>query len=364
MHNNSVLINDEGGITSSFVFPVCHTDNPTCCNDEKHSGRWYTPDDNVDMLHLFNVTKSNEGTVTLAIQDSEYVSSNGQYCCTVSNIENMDQTVCFTSGKYNICTQSLHCGLDNFLSSTVSINAANGSIGYDFALNCTVLGLNITTCEWSKDGILLNQTGPTLFFSPLRLCDAGQYSCTVNSTNFYDIDVMLESMDVGNGLIPNFYNFSSLVPSQILVTLNSNMSNPISLPGSDVILTCIVELSPLLVGSNLSLLMVDVWMFKDETTLALTGPTMIGSTFTYTVKLDSFGRNDSGIYACTATVQPQPNSMYLTGIIPETMDTIPLSTGYNSLEHALASRVAVQFFSYVSKTDHLHDCWNYLLLVT
>ena len=85
----------------------------------------------------------------------------------------------------------------------VSINAANAAIGYDFALNCTVLGLNVTTYEWSKDGISLNETGPTLFFSPLRLCDAGQYSCTVNSTNSDDIEVVLESMDVANCIIPN-----------------------------------------------------------------------------------------------------------------------------------------------------------------
>ena len=79
--------------------------------------------------------------------------------------------------------------------------------------------------------------------------------------------------------------------------------------------------------------MVDVQLSKDGTTLALTAPIVTGSTFTYTVKLVSFARNDSGIYVCTANVQTQPNSIYLTGNIPETMDTIPLYTGYTSIVH-------------------------------
>ena len=87
----------------------------------------------------------------------------------------------------------------------VSINAAaNVAIGYDFVLNCNVLGLSITTYEWTKDGVLLDETGPTLLFSPLRLCDAGQYTCTVNSTHSDAIGVMLESMHVVNGIIPNW----------------------------------------------------------------------------------------------------------------------------------------------------------------
>ena len=98
LRNNSVLINDEGGFTSSFVFPVCHTDNPECC-DEINSGRWYGPDGNANTLHQFTVNTSDEGTVMLVIRNSEYVSRNGQYCCTVADIEKIYQTVCFTSGE-------------------------------------------------------------------------------------------------------------------------------------------------------------------------------------------------------------------------------------------------------------------------
>ena len=66
--------------------------------------------------------------------------------------------------------------------------------------------------------------------------------------------------------------------------------------------------------SDLSLLMVDVQMSKDGTTLALTGPTVTDTNFTYTIQLDSFGRRDSGNYICKATVSLRQPSIYLTGI--------------------------------------------------
>ena len=67
------------------------------------------------------------------------------------------------------------------------------------------------------------------------------------------------------------------------------------------------------VDSDLSLLMVDAQLSRDGTPLTLTGPTVTGTTFTYTIQLDSLGRNDSGNYTCTATVRPEHNSTYLIG---------------------------------------------------
>ena len=66
--------------------------------------------------------------------------------------------------------------------------------------------------------------------------------------------------------------------------------------------------------SDLSLLIVDTQLSRDGTTLDLTGPVESGTAFTYTIQLDSFARNDSGNYICTATVRPQQPSTYLTGI--------------------------------------------------
>ena len=64
--------------------------------------------------------------------------------------------------------------------------------------------------------------------------------------------------------------------------------------------------------SDLSVLMVDAQLSRDGTPLTLTGPTVAGTTFTYTIQLNSFGRSDSGNYTCTATVRPQPPSTFLT----------------------------------------------------
>ena len=84
--------------------------------------------------------------------------------------------------------------------------------------------------------------------------------------------------------------------------------------GTDVTVTCAVKMGQGVVDSDLSLLMVDAQLSKDETPLTLTGPTVTGTTFTYTIQLDSIGKNDSGNYTCSATVtQVQPTSTYLTG---------------------------------------------------
>ena len=103
------------------------------------------------------------------------------------------------------------------------------------------------------------------------------------------------------------------VPSQLSVSMNSDPVSPIQPLGSDVTLNCAVELDPAIVESDLSLVMVDAQLSRDGTPLDVTGPTVTGTTFTYTIQLDSFGRSDSGNYTCTATVRPQPTLTFLTG---------------------------------------------------
>ena len=101
-----------------------------------------------------------------------------------------------------------------------------------------------------------------------------------------------------------------IVPALSSVVVTSNKFQPV---GSDFIATCTVELGPSVVDSDLSLLMVDAQLSRDGTPLTLTGPTVAGTTFTYIIQLDSFGRNDSGNYTCTAAVRPQQPSTFLLG---------------------------------------------------
>ena len=101
------------------------------------------------------------------------------------------------------------------------------------------------------------------------------------------------------------------MPHPSSVTLSSDPVSPI-IVGSAVILTCTVELGPLVMESELSLLVVDAQLTRDGTTLDVTGPKGTGTTFTYTIQLESFERDDSGNYTCIAIVRPQQSSTYLT----------------------------------------------------
>ena len=79
--------------------------------------------------------------------------------------------------------------------------------------------------------------------------------------------------------------------------------------------------------SEIFLLMVDVQISQpDGMPLTLTGPTVTGTTFTYTTQFNSFERSDSGNYTCNATVRPQPSSTYLTGM-GTMLDTARITTG-------------------------------------
>ena len=92
-------------------------------------------------------------------------------------------------------------------------------------------------------------------------------------------------------------------------------SNPSPIPsaGTSVELICTVELIPAISQSDLSLLMVNAQLSRDGTPLALIGPTVTGTTFTYTIQLDSFSACDSGNYTCTVTVSLLSPSSFITG---------------------------------------------------
>ena len=94
--------------------------------------------------------------------------------------------------------------------------------------------------------------------------------------------------------------------------------------------------------SDLRLLMVDTQLSRDGTTLDLTGPVVSGTTFLYTIQLNSFGRNDSGMYTCTATVRLQQSSTYLIGmgVKSNTMTIIYIQPGIYACIYA-----PIQLFS-------------------
>ena len=109
-------------------------------------------------------------------------------------------------------------------------------------------------------------------------------------------------------------NFFSSVPPPSSVSVTSTPSSPVNNIVSTVTVNCVVELSPALRASDVSLLMMDIRMSRDGTQQTLTGPTVTGSTVTYTRRFGSFGRNDSGNYTCTVNIRPTgPTASYIIG---------------------------------------------------
>ena len=92
------------------------------------------------------------------------------------------------------------------------------------------------------------------------------------------------------------------------------MTNSIQTLGSDVRLTCAVELNAAILDSEIFLLAIDTQLSRNGTPLPLVGPIVTGTTFTYTTQLRYFRQSDFGNYTCTAIIRPQPSSTYLTGI--------------------------------------------------
>ena len=217
---------------------------------------------------------------------------------------------------------------------SVQVSEVGGILtsGENFDLSCTVLGaenINPTIAyQWIKSNgsqTMVGTDSNTLSFTPLRLSSASMYICMVTITSSYltgdfvamdsqEIHVQSKYLSGDCPSITIYYictnNLYTVPTASLMVT--SNVANFIRV-GSDVTLTCAIEYGTTVVDSDLSLLMVDAQLSRDGTPLTLTGPTVTGTTFTYTIQLNSFGMNDSGNYNCSATVKPKPTSSYLVG---------------------------------------------------
>ena len=108
-------------------------------------------------------------------------------------------------------------------------------------------------------------------------------------------------MVLTNSMIIKIYRIPMLVPAPYFVNLSS--SNPIWPIGSDINLTCSVQLNQAVTVIYLSSLIVDIQLSRNGIPLMIIGSIRAGTTFTFTTQLNSFGRNHSGNYTCTATVE-------------------------------------------------------------
>ena len=98
-----------------------------------------------------------------------------------------------------------------------------------------------------------------------------------------------------------YYNFTVPAPSSVTVTSNQFGSNPIWSIGSDVYLICTVRLSP---AVDVPVTVNTVWTGPDGIVFHSDPEAVMENhnVYTSTVTISSFGREQSGNYTCTASV--------------------------------------------------------------
>ena len=105
----------------------------------------------------------------------------------------------------------------------------------------------------------------------------------------------------------------NVVPAPTSVSVTSDQANPLAVRpiGATVTLTCTVVLSA---SVDVPVTVNTVWTGPDNFNSNITAQRM-GSTTTYTstVTVSSFGRDQSGNYTCTATVSSASPSPFITG---------------------------------------------------
>ena len=123
------------------------------------------------------------------------------------------------------------------------------------------------------------------------------------------------------------------------MTVRSNKPNPVHPIGSIVTLTCTVELSP---SVDVPVTVNTEWTGPDGFTTTNTAQLVTGSTATYTstVTVRSFGREQSGVYSCNATGESMSsfisNSIQQTGAARVTAGTYTVYFNLGRYNHFIS----------------------------
>ena len=145
----------------------------------------------------------------------------------------------------------------------------------------------------------------TLSLSPLRLSDAGNYSCSITSTLLNNPisatnsqSVMIQSnCDIILLLRISLlvYNFVPTVPDPKSAMVTSSSGTMILSNGSGVTLTCSVQMNQNVLTSELPLLMVTAQLIgPDGSVVDLSDPIISGTTYNFTTQVNFFSDNDVG----------------------------------------------------------------------
>ena len=166
--------------------------------------------------------------------------------------------------------------------------------------------------------MLQGQTTQMLSFSPLRLSDAGRYTCQVTVTAssqtftvYQNHSVIIQSELISwcmhGGCIMSLS--CSVVPAPTSVNVTSDQPNPIRPFGSTVTLTCTVVLAEYVECLTVNTEWTGPNGFSQNEMAQRMGST---TTYTSTAMVSSFGRDQSGDYTCTATVNS--TSSFITNV--------------------------------------------------
>ena len=182
--------------------------------------------------------------------------------------------------------------------------------------------------QWTRnDGSTQTQVGSskTLTLPSLTLSGAGEYSCsaTVGSALLTSdieasavtpqrVEIQGELLKVLIVIKKHSYSVPPVPDPQSVIVTSSGDS--IVRNGSTVTVICTVELGPAILPSEVPLLLVSAWLFKNGAPLTVTALTMTGTTYNFGTMVSSFSERDIGNYTCTATISPQPSSTFLTGM--------------------------------------------------
>ena len=155
---------------------MCTSDRMPCCQAPPQYGEWYFPN-GTQVIHLsekavaFHRNRDNDGNVNLFRVRNDITSPTGRFCCEIEDATGTNQTLCV-----NIC---------NSVCVQITDSVDSPTLGQSYSLTCRVYTLeNIDIVQWSKNGSVLNETGPTLSFLYLRSSDSGVYTCTVTVDSF------------------------------------------------------------------------------------------------------------------------------------------------------------------------------------
>ena len=206
------------------------------------------------------------------------------------------------------------CFISAFVSVNINTSRATPVVGEDLTLTCIVSGATDATYKWWKDdSVLETESGQTLSFTPVSLCDAAQYTCGITFNGvMYNAT---ENVYITSKKFTNFPYLSFIpkncitVPAPESVAATSSISFPITTITSPITLTCMVTLGQLHNSGCSSVTVRTEWsgpagFMTNNESMVMTDRT---TSYQSSVMIGQLKRENTGNYSCAVTLLPPTN---------------------------------------------------------